>query len=600
MLTHALSLLSPAVQHGTLAVFIGAGVHAAPPTALPEPYQILSEVITALGARLGQIPALTHAPDLAAMVTEGDGRLAPDLWLRLTEQEAMTPYLEVLRALDSTVPNPHHLRVAHLAKLGQVRVIVTRALGGVFERTLEKLGVPYQVVYTLEMFERLANEVGRVGRAGQPVWVLKLSGTLDDANSVSEMLRARRLGLDGAVRRVLAHVAGGATWLVLGERGAWLDREPDALSLGLAKAWVWQAYPPERVAAGVRAVAAQSGGRGQVAEVGLGELLAALAPDAPTPLSALGAAKPEDALRQRVVAWVASLSVVHAVALFGMCVAPLGQRGAAFIHAAFKHVDTTVGRHDAAYLRVWRLNVEALMTLGRITEAWDAAHPSGSSLFELFDDLHEWHAVQLTRVLPSIYGGDVRGAIRTYGDLYYHPDLAPRHKLRAALGLAEALQMDGQTGEALELLRDQPQWVALANDDGLTAQWMYRLGELEAISPSGDVRGARRAVEWLTERAERLSDDVLAAHAQSIEAQLAYRMLRVSKAQADADRALSHIEQAFVVYQEREVFHDMLRTTLLAREICLFTGDAQAAAQLYDNAAPLLERYLVYQTIVRP
>ncbi|MCU0466275.1 MAG: hypothetical protein MUF38_17125 [Anaerolineae bacterium] len=74
-------------------------------------------------------------------------------------------------------------------------------------------------------------------------------------------------------------------------------------------------------------------------------------------------------------------------------------------------------------------------------------------------------------------------------------------------------------------------------------------------------------------------DERLTAHAQVLYAHLAYRGLRNTGDADDAERALGHIETAFIIYQGHEDALNTLRTTLLAREVCLALGDAEAAAR---------------------
>jgi len=598
-----LETLTTFSERGKLVLFLGAGVSKAPPTSLPDWWTLNREVVNAIAARVEAMTGKNYVPGLAQAVLdrrEQAGRFPPDFQAQLIEDEAGTTYFEVLRVLDSAAPNASHLRIAQMAKTGGVRVIITTNFDRMIERACDQLGVPYQAHYMTAHFDRLADDLSRFDHTSTPLQIIKLHGTIEDASTLMDTLRQRRMGMHASARLLLQHLLKWGHWLFLGYSGADLDSAPDYLELrpaaGQAVGLTWLSPDPSTLAAAVHNIVGIYGGRANIIIGALPDFLAPFAPGAP---AAQIPEKPTDRdalLKSQVAAWAAKLGDIRCLAIFGQLLSATGQRGAEFIRYLYKwRADNAVARHDAAFPRLWRLNIQSLVTLGRIPDAWDAAHITPST-FDKIDNPIEWLEIQLTRAYPFLYGGDLAGAIRMFSDLYYRPDMPPVLQVRAAFGLAEGLRLDGQWVEARDLLREQYDNIATSGDVSLQARHAHLLGELEALTDDGDANFTRRAADWLTYHGDWLGDDRLTAHAQILYAHLQYRGLRNTDNHDHAERALGHIETAFVIYQAREAMHETLRTTLLARDICLKIGDTDAAAQLYNNATPLLERYLVYQT----
>jgi len=597
-----LETLQTFIQRGKLVLFVGAGVSKAAPTNLPDWWTLNREVVQAVAARVESMTGKDYVPDLAQAILdrrEKAGRFPPDFQAQIIEEEAGTTYFEVLRVLDSAYPNASHLRIAQMAKTGGVRVIITTNFDRMIERACDKLDVPYQTYYTSAHFDRLADDLSRFDHATTPLQIIKLHGTVEDASTLIDTLRQRRLGMHASARITLQHLLKWGHWLFLGYSGADLDSAPDYLELRPAApqavGFTWLSPDPSTLAAAVHSIAGIYGNRAQITIGTLPDFLTPFAPLTPLPQVPDKIVDKDALLKSHITAWAAKLGDIRCFAIFGQLLSATGQRGAEFIRFLYKwRADNAVARHDAAFPRLWRLNIEALVTLGRIADAWDAAHITPST-FDKIDNPIEWLEIQLTRAYPFLYGGDLGGAIRMFNELYYRPDVPPVLQVRAAFGLAEGLTLDGQLLEARDLLRDQYDNIATSGDVTLQARHAHMLGELECLTDDGDANFTRRAADWLTHHGDWLGDDRLTAHAQILYAHLQYRGLRNTGNHDHAERALGYIETAFVIYQERESMHETLRTTLLARDICLKMGDSEAAAQLYNNATPLLERYLVYQ-----
>jgi hypothetical protein len=597
-----LETLQTIMKRGKLVLFVGAGVSTAAPTNLPDWWTLNWEVVHAIAGRVEIMTGKDYVKDLAQAVLdrrEKAGRFPPDFQAQIIEEEAGTTYFEVLRVLDSAYPNESHLRIAQMAKTGGVRIIITTNFDRMIERACEKLDVPYQAHYSTGHFDRLADDLNRFDHTSTPLQIIKLHGTIEDSSTLMDTLRQRRMGLHLSARLTLQHLLKWGHWLFLGYSGADLDSAPDYLELrpmaSQAIGFTWLSPDPAKLAAAVHSMAGIYGKRASIALGTLPDYLAPLAPNAPAPDSPEKPVDKDALLKSQVAIWAAKLGDIRCFAIFGQLLEVTGQRGAEFIRFLYKwRADNAVARHDDAFPRLWRLNIHALVTLGRITEAWDAAHITPST-FDKIDSQVEWIEIHVTRAYPFLYGGDVMGAIRLFSEIYYRPDVPPTLQVRAAFGLAEGLTLNNQKIEARDLLRDQYDNIAAGGDVILQARHAHLLGELEALTDDGDTNFTRRAADWLTHHGDWLGDDRLTAHAQILYAHLRYRALRNTGDHDQADQALGHIETAFVIYQERESFHDTLKTTLLARDICLLVGDKDAAAQLYNNAAPLLERYLVYQ-----
>lgn len=600
MSTH--ETLKAIAQRGKLVLFVGAGVSQAAPTNLPDWWTLNREVVHAIAGRVQAMTGKDYVADLAQAVLdrrEKANRFPPDFQAQIIEEEAGTTYFEVLRVLDSPYPNDSHLKIAQMAKMGSVRVIITTNFDRMIERACEKLGVAYQAYYSPAHFDRLADDLSRIDHATTPLQIIKLHGTVEDSSTLMDTLRQRRMGLHASARLILQHLLKWGHWVFLGYSGADLDSAPDYLELrpmaSQAIGFTWLSPDPAKLAAAVHGIAGVYGKRANIALGTLPDFLTPLAPQAPTAEFPDKITDKNALLKSQVATWAAKLGDIRCFAIFGQLLSATGQRGAEFIRYLYKwRADNAVARHDEAFPRLWRHNIESLMTLGRITEAWDAAHLTPST-FDKIDSQVEWIEIHVTRAYPFLYGGDLVGAVRLFSEIYYRPDVPPTLQVRASFGLAEGLSLLGRKVEARNLLREQYDHIAASGDIILQARHAHLLGELEALTEDGDTNFTRRAADWLTHHGDWLGDDRLTAHAQILYAHLRYRALRNTGDHDQAERALAHIETAFVIYQEREAFHDTLKTTLLARDICLLMGDQDAAAQLYNNAAPLLERYLVYQ-----
>nr|MCU0466274.1 hypothetical protein [Anaerolineae bacterium] len=217
------------------------------------------------------------------------------------------------------------------------------------------------------------------------------------------------------------------------------------------------------------------------------------------------------ALKSQVAAWAEKLGDVRCFAIFGQLLKATGQRGAEFTRYLYKwRVDSAATRHDAAFPRLWRLNIEALVALGRVADAWDAAHMTPTT-FDAIEDPVELMEMNLTRAVPYLYAGDVQGASRIFGEVYYRPDSPTTLKVRAAFGLAEALVFGGEPADARNLLREQYDDIAASGDVTLQARHAHLLGELEAITEDGNANFTRSAADWLSGHGEWLGDERLTA-----------------------------------------------------------------------------------------
>lgn len=597
--------LMESAQRGRLVVFVGAGVSKAPPTNLPDWWTLNREVVHAIAGRVQALTGKDYVPALAQAVLERRelaNRFPPDFQAQLIEDEAGLGYFEVLRVLDSPYPNAAHLRIAQMAKDGAVRVVITTNFDRMIERACERVGVAYQAHYTPAHFDRLADDLAQFNQTDGGLHIIKLHGTVEDVSTLRDTLRQRRMGMHTSARLILNHLLRWGHWLFLGYSGADLDSAPDYLDLrpsaGEAVGFTWLAPDPSKLAAAVHSIAGQYSGRAHIVAGSLPDFLAPFAPDAPAPERPTQTVDSAAALKAQVAAWAEKLGDVRCFAIFGQLLKATGQREAEFTRYLYKwRVDSAATRHDDAFPRLWRLNIEALVALGRVADAWDAAHLTPTT-FDAIDDPVELMELNLARAVPYLYAGDVQGASRIFGEVYYRPDSPTTLKVRAAFGLAESMVFSGEPADARNLLREQYDDIAASGDVTLQARHAHLLGELEALTEDGNANFTRSAADWLSGHGEWLGDERLTAHAQVLYAHLAYRGLRNTGDADYAERALGHIETAFIIYQGHEDALSTLRTTLLAREVCLTLGDTEAAAQLYANAQPLLERYLVYQAVV--
>ncbi len=585
-------------RQARLVIFAGAGLNHAPPAELPDEALLTHHIIHAVAARVQQLTGHPDVIPLAQALTAHQPM--PDVQAHLIEEEAGTAYFEVLRTLDGAKVNANHLHLAQMAKNGHLKVIITRSFDRMLERACEQLGVDYQTYYAPAHFERFALTMPRLNQSGRPLHILKLRGTIEDAATLRDMQRQRRLGLDGSVRRVLAQLLRWGHWLFLGYNGADLDAAPDAFELRRQSAdaigFTWQTHAPQDLARAVHALVGIYGARASIASSPLTELLAALVPDAPAPVNTAPPNTPTPP-EHIIKAWANQLGEVRSSAIFARFLHSISPRGAELTHALYQRLaNTPAVRLDTAFSRLWRLNIAALVDLGQVTTAWDDSRRSPTG-YDGLDDPTEWMEIELARILPGLYGGDVRGALRHYTDLFYHPDAGPVMRLRAALGMALAQSLDGQAVSARDLLRDLHTLPAEAGNIALYVRYMFLLGELEALTPDGKPDVTRQAAAWLNEHSAWLGDMRLTAHSAMLSARLAYRLIGSSQHPDAAEQALDHIDRAIDIYRQAQAPCETLRATLLAREVCLRTGDHDSAAQLLQNAAPLLERFPVYRPV---
>src|SRR5262245_58992970 len=130
----ALELLA-AARVSRLVIFAGAGISMAAPTNLPswrDVNRIVVRSLVASGTSAVGEPLAAKAADLILARHEQE-KLPPEYQAQVLAESLHDRYFEVLRHLDSDRPNPTHLAIAWLARLGCVRAVITTN----FDRVLE-------------------------------------------------------------------------------------------------------------------------------------------------------------------------------------------------------------------------------------------------------------------------------------------------------------------------------------------------------------------------------------------------------------------------------------------------------------------------------
>ena len=129
--------LLAAARDSHLVIFAGAGISMGAPTNLPSWRNVNRIVVRSLAASatsaVGE-PLAARAADLILARHEQE-KLPPEYQAQVLAESLHDRYFEVLRHLDSDHPNPTHLAIAWLARLGCVRAVITTN----FDRVLQTL-----------------------------------------------------------------------------------------------------------------------------------------------------------------------------------------------------------------------------------------------------------------------------------------------------------------------------------------------------------------------------------------------------------------------------------------------------------------------------
>lgn len=231
--TDGIAKLLKVAESKKLVLFVGAGASMAAPTNLPSWRDVNRIVVRSLAAGAASVLGGKEAENAAALILERHARerLPPEYQAQVLAELLHKRYFEVLRHLDSPYPNPTHLAVAWLARLGCVRAIITTNFDRLIEAAFSAVGTPLKPYFRPDHFSALVADLGRFERPGDPCQLLKLHGSVDDPATLIDTLAQRKRGFALPVMKCVEHLLRSGHWLFLGFSGLDLEAEPNYLNL---------------------------------------------------------------------------------------------------------------------------------------------------------------------------------------------------------------------------------------------------------------------------------------------------------------------------------------------------------------------------------
>jgi len=222
-----------AARDSRLVIFAGAGISMAAPTNLPSWRDVNRIVVRSLAASaasdVGE-PLTARAADLILARHEQE-KLPPEYQAQVLAEFLHDRYFEVLRHLDSDHPNPTHLAIAWLARLGYVRAVITTNFDRVLEAAFAATGTSLHRCFQPEDFRALASDLTRFDKKDGPCHLLKLHGSVDDPATLIDTLAQRKRGFAAPVMDCVRHLLQSYHWLFLGFSGLDLEAERNYLAL---------------------------------------------------------------------------------------------------------------------------------------------------------------------------------------------------------------------------------------------------------------------------------------------------------------------------------------------------------------------------------
>ena len=218
-----------------LVVFAGAGCSMLPPTNLPSWWNLNRAVIDALAAEAHhELPEARVLGDLV-VARQDELKFPPEYFAEVVTGVVGATYFDVLRALDSDVPNAVHEALARLAAAGQLRAIVTTNFDRAIEAAFAAHGVPLDVRSRPEQMEELAANLEWLDATNGACQLLKIHGSADAPDTLVDTLSQRKRGLPAATVACIRHLLVWGRWLFAGYSGADLDADPNYLFLRARK-----------------------------------------------------------------------------------------------------------------------------------------------------------------------------------------------------------------------------------------------------------------------------------------------------------------------------------------------------------------------------
>jgi tetratricopeptide (TPR) repeat protein len=225
--------LLAAARDSRLVIFAGAGISMGAPTNLPSWRDVNRVVVRSLAASAASAvgePLAAKAADMILARHEQE-KLPPEYQAQVLAEFLHDKYFGVLQHLDSDRPNPTHLAIAWLARLGCVRAVITTNFDRVLEAAFATVGTSLHRCFQPEDFRALASDLTRLDKKGGPCHLLKLHGSVDDPTTLIDTLAQRKRGFAAPVMDCVRHLLHSYHWLFLGFSGLDLEAERNYLAL---------------------------------------------------------------------------------------------------------------------------------------------------------------------------------------------------------------------------------------------------------------------------------------------------------------------------------------------------------------------------------
>ncbi len=233
MSAHETAKLLAAARNSRLVIFAGAGISVGAPTNLPSWRDVNRIVVRSLASAAAPAVSEALATKAADLILDrhAQEKLPPEYQAQVLAEFLHRRYFEVLRHLDSDRPNPTHLAIAWLARLGCVRAVITTNFDRVTEAAFAAVGTPLDRCFQPAHFHALAADLTRLERNGSPCLLLKLHGSVDDPTTLIDTLAQRKRGFAAPVMDCVRHLLHSSHWLFLGFSGLDLEAEHNYLAL---------------------------------------------------------------------------------------------------------------------------------------------------------------------------------------------------------------------------------------------------------------------------------------------------------------------------------------------------------------------------------
>jgi tetratricopeptide (TPR) repeat protein len=186
------SSLVRVLDGGSVVLFAGAGVSVSPPAGLPNWLKLRDWTLAAVAGRASFLsPYLAHLTNMDMLSVPGQKGMTPEVVASEIANQC-SGYFESLRALDDGVPNLNHQTIAHLAKAGRLRAVVTTNFDVFIERALADLEVEFDVYRGHDEFSRFPFSDDR---GPTRLGVLKIHGCLTRPETIIATVEMQARGL---------------------------------------------------------------------------------------------------------------------------------------------------------------------------------------------------------------------------------------------------------------------------------------------------------------------------------------------------------------------------------------------------------------------